>query len=884
MLMRAVMTLLAVLFTTLSAHATLTCNAMPSSNCGTVEAEGCLVYVTPAAGYIIYSVRYYNEAGTNFALQEIGMPASSTDHDHAGTACYQAPSTEGTVTATFAPKGNNVLVHFDMNGYGAQVSDQKRQLGQTVARPTPDPESGVEDVTFLGWSTNRTGTPITYYDFSTVLSNSLNYSFDGGCYTLTLYARWDVKSGSCGTGVYWQVSKSEGSSDYDVLTISGSGTIEKMRSSSYPWYAFRSSIKKVVIGDGVKNIPASAFYMYRQITDVTIGNSVETIGDKAFYETGLTSLTIGNSVDTIGNYAFYKTSLTSLTIGNSVETIGKYAFYKTSLESLTFGKSVETIGGYAFDNCWSGEEFDILLPASLKVIKKYAFGSFPGDHVYITVPDGATLTVNGKAYAGEIEDGKADLIGYLFKNRDKRKKSMRVTTAVTLDLTDYTITTDGNCTAYYNDDYANEITTARAGETVILSLDGDMVPAGRYVSGFNINGGAVEAVANEDNTDYYFIMPAGDVSVTTLTSQQEEYTLDLTEEEQVAIPETMFILLNSLMGYFGGDTDGNMWIDINLDGAPDLQLKRPVEEDEEADPDDEFPNEYTVKRLAGADALPKNYRFTPVYPFPYRYNSILVKLGEDREVQQQIRIDEELSDSDPYDNNQSLITMHAESTEEGPLNVLISGRTLRKDGSWNTLCLPFDVTLSGSPFEGAEARPLSEASISGTTLSLTFGEAVTKLVAGTPYIIKWVEPATNIVNPVFCGVTFEAADRSYDNGAKGDQRVRFVGTYGSTTFDAEDKGTLLMGDASTLGHPDDGMSIGAFRAYICLPPTVSLEQLTDVVLDKATTTTADFNGDQRVDILDITSLIDYLVKDKACTITSIESNVGLGLGSVAGVR
>ena len=65
---------------------------------------------------------------------------------------------------------------------------------------------------------------------------------------------------------------------------------------------------------------------------------------------------------------------------------------------------------------------------------------------------------------------------------------------------------------------------------------------------------------------------------------------------------------------------------------------------------------------------------------------------------------------------------------------------------------------------------------------------------------------------------------------------------------------------------------------------ISLEQLTDVVLGKASTATADFNGDQRVDILDITSLIDYLVKQKACTITSIESNVGLGLGSVAGGR
>jgi hypothetical protein len=38
-----------------------------------------------------------------------------------------------------------------------------------------------------------------------------------------------------------------------------------------------------------------------------------------------------------------------------------------------------------------------------------------------------------------------------------------ITTAVMEAPTDYTITTDGKCTAYYNDDYANEITTARTG-------------------------------------------------------------------------------------------------------------------------------------------------------------------------------------------------------------------------------------------------------------------------------------------------------------------------------------------------------------------------------------------------------------------------------------
>jgi hypothetical protein len=154
-------------------------------------------------------------------------------------------------------------------------------------------------------------------------------------------------------------------------------------------------------------------------------------------------------------------------------------------------------------------------------------------------------------------------------------------------------------------------------------------------------------------------------------------------------------------------------------------------------------------------------------------------------------------------------------------DVTLSGRTLYKDGAWNTICLPFDVTIAGSPLAGATARPLTSASISGSTLTLTFGDAVTTLEAGTPYIIKWTADANyvdddehNIVSPVFSGVTIDAdADGNYDNGTSGDQRVRFLGTYKSTAFDAEDKSILLMGGNNTLYYPKSGAGIGAQRAY-----------------------------------------------------------------------
>jgi hypothetical protein len=77
--------------------------------------------------------------------------------------------------------------------------------------------------------------------------------------------------------------------------------------------------------------------------------------------------------------------------------------------------------------------------------------------------------------------------------------------------------------------------------------------------------------------------------------------------------------------------------------------------------------------------------------------------------------------------------------------VTLKDRTLYRDGAWNTLCLPFEVTLEGSPLEGAEARTLSSASLSDDILTLNFSEPVTTLAAGTPYIIKWDEEAADFV-------------------------------------------------------------------------------------------------------------------------------------------
>ena len=86
-----------------------------------------------------------------------------------------------------------------------------------------------------------------------------------------------------------------------------------------------------------------------------IPNSVTSIGNLAFFGSGLTSITLPNSVISIGERAFqHCSSLTTVTIPNSMTSIDEWTFYGcTSLTSVTIPNSVTSIGSSAFDGCSS---------------------------------------------------------------------------------------------------------------------------------------------------------------------------------------------------------------------------------------------------------------------------------------------------------------------------------------------------------------------------------------------------------------------------------------------------------------------------------------------------------------------------------------------------
>ena len=165
------------------------------------------------------------------------------------------------------------------------------------------------------------------------------------------------------------------SNEWDSAT--GKGVIKFDRNvTSFGDYAFYNcrNLTGITIPNSVAEIGVRAFGDCRNLESITIGNFVTKIGDSAFfYCTNLKSITIPDSIEEIGAGAFRECSkLESITIPNSVAKIGERTFeYCSSLENVTIGNSVTKIGDYAFKDCESLES--ITVPNSVAEIGNYAF-------------------------------------------------------------------------------------------------------------------------------------------------------------------------------------------------------------------------------------------------------------------------------------------------------------------------------------------------------------------------------------------------------------------------------------------------------------------------------------------------------------------------------
>ncbi len=219
-------------------------------------------------------------------------------------------------------------------------------------------------------------------------------------------------SGTCGDNVNWSLDAETG-----VLEISGSGAI-----TSAGWHEYASSISSVVIAEGVTSVPAKLFEYSETITAVSIPTTVESIGIGAFscavienmtvaegnavYDSrencnaiietatnklisGCKNTVIPNSVESIGDEAFYWCKvLTSLEIPSSVTAIGSSAFAACStLVELALPEGLTEISRQLFDDCVSLKR--VVVPSTVTSIGDYAFDNCGSLNGIVMLPSGA---------------------------------------------------------------------------------------------------------------------------------------------------------------------------------------------------------------------------------------------------------------------------------------------------------------------------------------------------------------------------------------------------------------------------------------------------------------------------------------------------------------
>ena len=221
--------------------------------------------------------------------------------------------------------------------------------------------------------------------------------------------------------------------------------------------------------------------------------------------------------------------------------------------------------------------------------------------------------------------------------------------------------------------------------------------------------------------------------------------------------------------------------------------------------------------------------------------------------------------------------------------VTLKGRTLYKDGSWNTLCLPFSISsLAGTPLEGATVMELDVTNTydgkqtgfdtNANILHLYF-KGTQSITAGIPYLIKWDAGNTaDITNPVFYERTI--INERPDTIKSSDGLVSFVGFYSPVSLAKDDKTVLYLDADNILSYPNTDMNINSCRASFRLVNELPNHDLGDVNGDKAISIAdvmmlvndiignvnanfiaenADINGDQQISVADVMALVGIVI-------------------------
>lgn len=131
-------------------------------------------------------------------------------------------------------------------------------------------------------------------------------------------------------------------------------------------------------------------------------------------------------------------------------------------------------------------------------------------------------------------------------------------------------------------------------------------------------------------------------------------------------------------------------------------------------------------------------------------------------------------------------------------------------GMYNTVCLPFNASLTEGPLAGARAYTFSGSSkTEGGDILLHFSEAAT-IKAGVPYLI---EPQVDIQGPIdFNNVTISVLE-----GGSAVSDIKFNGVLSPKELTEGDKRILFLVSDNKLAWANTTANMNGMRAYFSLP-------------------------------------------------------------------
>ena len=347
-----------------------------------------------------------------YRLTSIEIPNSVTSiGDYAFDGCWGLTSIEipNSVTSIgdYAFRGCSGLTRISVES-GNTIYDSRNNCNAIIETATNKLMAGCQNtiipnsVTSIGESAFKGCKGLTSITIPNSVTSIGNEAFNGCTWLKELRIEDGEGTLSLGYNTYYNSYNFSEGLFYDcplkTLYLGRNLSYNTDRNCGYsPFY--KKTLTSVTIGNSVTSIGDNAFYNCYSLTSVEIPNSVTSIGNYAFSDcSGLTSIEIPNSVTSIGDVAFYKcTGLTSITIPNSVTSIGISAFKGcTGLTSITIPNSVTNIGIGAFAGC-SGLT-SITIPNSVTSIGLSAFSSCTG-LTSITIPNCVT-SIDDNAFYG----------------------------------------------------------------------------------------------------------------------------------------------------------------------------------------------------------------------------------------------------------------------------------------------------------------------------------------------------------------------------------------------------------------------------------------------------------------------------------------------------